>query len=255
MDDQRWPRLTLNLRNALRALHDRAERNRQGLFLAEGANLANAALVPSIVIIRTDATEADTQTAMNLAGRGSEVYQCSVRDMEVLAETKTPQSLLCVVPYVAERAVGDRVVVLDGVSDPGNVGTIIRTAAWFGWTDVILGRGCADLYNPKVVRSTAGALGSINVLRSRDLVDVLPQMLSHHQRIAAVPRGGQTPADILGNGQPVAVIIGSEAHGISTAVLEQCTMHVTIPGMGSVESLNAAIASAILCYEGRRLPA
>lgn len=254
MTEVRWTRLTLNLRNAIRALHDRAERDRREVFLAEGINAAHAPMTPSMVILRSDASEPEVLQAAALEQRGAEVYVCSSRDMQVMTDAKTPQSILCVVPYFRERPLGDRVVVLDGVSDPGNVGTIIRTAAWFGWTDVVLGLGCADLYNPKVVRSTVGAMSTVNVLRGRDLVATVPTELANHRRIAAVPRGGHLPADILQTTHPIAIVIGSEAHGIAPNVLHHCDATTTIPGVGSVESLNAAIASAILCYEGRKLP-
>lgn len=167
-----------------------------------------------------------------------------------MADAAAPQDILLVAPFFDEVPLGPRVVILDAVSDPGNVGTIIRSAVWFGCTDVVLGEGCADLYNPKVVRSTAGALARINVLRKRSIVDVVPE-LGQRPIIAATARGGAEPT-ALHDMSTWAMLIGSEAHGLHEDISALATMTITVPGGHGAESLNAAVAASILLYEARR---
>ena len=140
-------------------------------------------------------------------------------------------------------------IVLDAVSDPGNVGTIIRCAKWFGLTDVVLGDGCADLYNAKTMRAAAGAAFGINVIRKAQLFQFLDKV-TDIPIVATMPISGELPS-VLNGMEKFAIVIGSEAHGISHDVLSRCTRRVTIPGGNGVESLNAAVATALLCYEAR----
>jgi len=248
-------RLPQALRNDLRELRKAAVREAQRRYVAEGphlaADIAASTLVPEIVVVRNDADHATQEIAERLASRGASLYTCGSHDMDLITDAASPQPILCVMAYHPERPLGDRILALDAVSDPGNVGTMIRTAAWFGFTDVVLGTGCADLYNPKVMRSTAGAALVINVVRRRQL-DAWMASLDERPRVAAVARGGEPPA-ILHPMERFVVVIGSEAHGISPDNQRHCTHMVTIPGHSGVESLNAATAAAILCYEGRRV--
>lgn len=252
MDPARLPH---KLRQELRELRRSAVREAQRRYLAEGphlaADIAASDLPPFIVVIRDDADHAVREIADRLIARGAVGYVCGGNDLDLITDAATPQPIVCVMPYHPERPVGDRILALDAVADPGNVGTMIRTAAWFGFTDVVLGMGCADLYNPKVMRSTAGAALAINVVRRKQL-DAWMSSLDDRPRVAAVARGGEPPA-ILHPMERFVVVIGSEAHGISPDNQRHCTHMVTIPGHSGVESLNAATAAAILCYEGRRV--
>ena len=247
------PRLPYKLRNAIRELRKSGAREDLQQYMAEGphlaTDLARSGHVPRVVVVRDDATQEIQDVALRLLAKGAEVYACGQKDMERATDATTPQSIVCVMPFHPERPIGARVLALDAVSDPGNVGTMIRTAAWFGFTDVVLGMGCADLYNPKTMRSTAGAALVINVVRRRKLDDWMLS-LDDRPRIAAVARGGEDPS-LLASSEQFVLVIGSEAHGIATPVAKACTHHVTIPGSDGVESLNAAMAAAILCYEGR----
>ncbi|NQW30361.1 MAG: RNA methyltransferase [Ignavibacteria bacterium] len=243
--------LTHNLRNQIRDLKDASVRETQQQFVLEGiracTDVLNADAVPDTVVLRSDAKEQSIELADNFSARGSVVVQCGVKDMEKISQTKNAQDILCVLPYLVEKEIGDRVLVLDSVSDPGNVGTIIRTAAWFGLTDVILGEGCADLYNDKTIRSTAGSMFAVNILRKKNIYSTLAGLHSH-TKIATVARNGVLlrNAEVPGK---YAIVIGSEAHGLPKEVVQLCNVQVTIQGGHGTESLNAAIAAAILCYE------
>ncbi len=243
--------LTHNLRNHIRELRHASAREEQRQFVIEGVRacteIANGSAIPDFVVVRSDAKPDTLQMTQEFVERGSVVLQCSVKDMERMSQTKQPQDILCVMPFLVERELGDRVLVLESVTDPGNVGTIIRSAAWFGLTDVVLGEECADLYNPKTMRSAAGSMFAMNILRKVDVVNVLSTLASH-VKIGTVPRGGIRASQVEKN-TSFAMVIGSEANGLSAASLKLCDMLVTIPGGIGTESLNAAIAASILCYE------
>lgn len=136
-------------------------------------------------------------------------------------------------------------LVLDDIKDPGNLGTIIRTADWFGVKHIICSRNTVEIYNPKVVQSTMGSLSNVNVYYT-SIEDYLEQ--NKNITCYAAVLGGESIRSIPKEKTQI-VIIGNEANGIRSEVLKKCSKTVGILGSGSVESLNAAIATAILLYE------
>ena len=142
-------------------------------------------------------------------------------------------------------AAADRVVLLDGVQDPGNVGTVIRSAHAFG-AAVVLSGGCADLYNPKTVRATMGSLFHVRVAREVEAVEFLRSAHdAGFETIAAVPEGGEPPVS-MSEGRLV-ISVGAEGGGLSRRVVEACRRRVTVPSEAA--SLNAAMAASILLYQ------
>ncbi|MCX6140039.1 MAG: RNA methyltransferase [Candidatus Kapabacteria bacterium] len=249
-----YPRCPVNLRNAIRELHRAGHREDVRQFIIEGphacGDLQAAGIRPIAVIIRDDATLESLAIARAFLAQGADVFASGSKDMGLMADAAAPQDIIVLARFFEERPLGTRIVLLDAVSDPGNVGSIIRSAAWFGCTDVILGVGCADMYNPKVVRSAAGALARMNILRKKDLTTVVSS-LGGRPIIAAVAKDGLLPSG-LRELSSFALLIGSEAQGLATELLEVSTMRVTIPGGNGTESLNAAIAASILLYEVSR---
>jgi len=249
-------RCSHNLRNDVRALHNAREREDRRQFLAEGphaiSELMHAGIDPVVLVIADDADDHSLRVLTEAIARGVHSVACGRKDLGLMSTTQSPQSLLAVFDFLEESpTLGRRVVVLDGVSDPGNVGTIIRTAAWFGCSDVVLGSGCADVYNPKVVRSTAGSLAHVNVRRHAELLVEL-QRLKDRPILAAVVTGGE-PSHSIGGLHEFGFIVGSEAHGVSLDLIPFVTRQVTIPAVyGGGESLNASVATAILLHEFSR---
>lgn len=245
------------LRNAIRELHHAEAREERREFLVEGphacSDLLKAGLQVELLVIADDASK-ETQDCLELAIlTGVRCFAASSSELRRMGTTKTSQGVVMVISFLQTRELGNRIVALDGVSDPGNVGTIIRSASWFGCTDVVMSSDCADVYNPKVVRATAGALASINIIRRADLPSILSSHADVHA-IAAVAADGAPPSEIhLPDRWCLA--IGSEAHGVSHDVMTRCSIRTTIPRYGlGAESLNAAVAASILLYElaGRR---
>ncbi len=162
----------------------------------------------------------------------------------------TPAGPVGVFPFLDVPAgellsVSDRVVFLDGVQDPGNVGTIIRSAHAFD-AAAVLSKGCADLYNPKTVRATMGSLFHVRVARETESVEFLRS--AHEvgfETVAAVPEDGDAPPE-MPDGRLV-IAVGAEGAGLSRQTVEACRRRVTVPSKAA--SLNAAVAASILLYQ------
>ncbi len=181
-----------------------------------------------------------------------------------ISEEKSPEGVICVAKYIDKsqkiitiyndedflRMSGERIVLLESVRDPGNIGTVIRTAAAIGIDRLILSADCADIYNPKAVRASMGTLFN----QSIDRTDHLPQVVEGLQRAGRrVFAAALDPQAVrLGSFRPAAgdcVVIGNEGHGLSAELLAACRHKVYIPMSGRAESFNAAIAAGILMWE------
>ncbi len=210
----------------LAKLKQKKHREAERLFLAEGRNLVRES---SRLPLRTfDEPDAVTR----------------------LSTLTTPTGPVALFPFLDVRAEEllrstDLIVLLDGVQDPGNVGTTIRAAHAFG-AGVALSRGTADLYNPKTVRATMGSLFHAPVARELDATRFLDEAhAAGFASAAAMPVGGEAPAELpVGK---LVLVVGSEGAGLSEEVVGACFFRITIPVLAP--SLNAAVAASILLYE------
>jgi TrmH family RNA methyltransferase len=196
-----------------------------------------------------------------LEGAGIETLELKEGVLEKVGTTRTPQPVLAVVstPETDSAALArdGLVVVALAVSDPGNLGTMVRSAEAAGAAAILLGPGSVDAYNPKVVRASAGAIFGIPVVDAEsegwsavDALDALGEL--GRQRLGAVSTHqgvAHTDADFT---RPTAVVLGNEAHGIDAAVDGHLDGHVHIAMAGSAESLNVAMAATVLCFESAR---
>lgn len=168
-------------------------------------------------------------------------------ELEKIASYQTPNQVLAVFEQRDAQPVVDvtgLTLVLDDIRDPGNFGTIIRTADWFGIHNIICSEHSVDMYNPKVVQSTMASLGRVNIVYTP-----LPAWLATQSdipRYAAVINGDPIPSGSLAD--DIILVIGNESAGISESVRKQCNHTISIPKRGEAESLNAAVATAILLY-------
>ena len=176
--------------------------------------------------------------------------------MEKLAFTKTPQPIMAICHKPHHRLFNtnhQRYLLLDNIQDPGNLGTIVRTADAAGFDAVILGTGTVDLYNDKVLRSMQGSHFHIPVFQA-DLKDYLPMLKDKGVQVAvtALHRDSKDYT-ILQGSTDVAIVVGNEGQGVSDAVIDLADVVVTIPMFGKAESLNVAIASALLMYKTKEM--
>ncbi len=247
------PRATARQLKETADLSRRKHRDRTGFFVVEGLRSVFSALdagarVVSVFVTPESGWAAEVES--RLAGRAP-MLDVSSRDMAKLSDVTTPPGILAVVhkpepPDPDTPAV--RSLLLDGIQDPGNVGTLIRTAAWMGVNRILIGPGTADPFAPKVVRATMGGIWDVEIV---PLEDAAPWVVASRSRGAEawVADMDGTSADVWTPSLPSILVIGNEANGPSEAVRQACDAAVSIPLRGpgrGVESLNAAVAGAIL---------
>lgn len=236
----------------LRSLKDRKYRESSGLILVEGEVMILEALACGLIPhdVLTDEKHAATAEKVEAAGGRGLIVTREV--LEAVCETKTPQGICASFdtpkPVALEMLKG-AVVALDRVQDPGNVGTIWRTADAAGFGGIVFCEGCADPMSPKVLRSAMGSGFRLPFAR----VDTMPEALE------ALKALGKTVivSDLSGSdfyarerlGTDIVLVIGNEAHGISDAVRDTADKRYKLPMHGGAESLNAAIAAGILMYD------
>ncbi len=225
-------------------LHRARERRATGKTLLEGPGLLAAALDAGVIPDVVFALPEDEVTAQLAAEQGFELTPVEASALRRVSDTETPRGPVAVVAVPTPSPPSGRdMIVAWGLGDPGNVGTLIRTAAAFGW-DFGFTEGTADPWAPKVLRVGAGGhfrvaitpVESTTALEAAGLVTV-----------ATVVSGGVSPID-LGSG-PYALLVGEEVPGLPPDVVEQSAHRITIPMPGGMESLNAAIAAGIVIYE------
>jgi RNA methyltransferase, TrmH family len=244
---------------AARRLQRRRERDQTGRFLAEGPQAVRSALVADAVI-ELFGTAAALAKHADLAARAPLVSPVTDEAIAALAETVHPQGLVAVCRHldVPLRSVSARrlVAVAAGIKDPGNAGTVLRTADAAGAGAVIFAGEAVDPYNGKCVRASAGSLFHVDVVRERSVAEVVPALhAAGTQVLAATGYGSDSLDDLIDAGvlaAPTAWLFGSEAHGLAPDVLELADRRVRVPIYGGAESLNLAAAAAVCLYASAR---
>lgn len=189
--------------------------------------------------------------------------------MKHMSDTQTPQGILCVIAQTAfgiddilsagvfaGRTSSGRqphlVLMLEGLQDPGNLGTIFRTAEAAGVTGIIMSRDTVDIYNPKTIRSTMGSIYRVPFTYTDDICAAAKMMRKHGISIYAAYLGGSVPYERCSYTGDTAFMIGNEGNGLTEQAASCADSRVMIPMEGSVESLNAAVSAAVLLYEAHR---
>jgi len=250
-----------SLQTLVRDLHRRRGRERRGLALAEGVRLVEEAVDAGIRlrgVLVSPALEATTRgRALKslLVERGVTLEQVSEPELEKLADTEHPQGVLAVIeprPWRIEDirlAKGAVVIVLDGVQDPGNVGTILRTAHGLGAAGVVALPGTAELGNSKVMRGSMGALFRLPAITSEAEAFLAWAKRSGVELWTTATEGEPVNRLIVSDRPAVALVLGNEGAGVSPALASAARRRVAIPLASGVESLNVAVAAGILLYE------
>lgn len=230
---------------AWKALKDRKGRRESGCFLVEGRKMVEEALASAFdveaVLVQEGVSFPD--------GLTMPVYELPAHVLAAVCDTKTPQGIAAVVRMKEQSALGKHIVVLDGVQDPGNVGTIIRTADAAGLDGVLLSNQCADVFSPKVLRATMGSIFRMNLRTTDDLPGELTKLREKGYSILSSQLDGTPFYEREKVAEQFALVIGNEGNGVSEQVQQTATHRVRLPMRGGAESLNAAIAAAIMMYE------
>ncbi len=235
-------------------------RRQAGQFLVEGSRICQDALNASREIEAAFLSETfssdnrwPTFRAM-LDERNIPWRILPERHFQKISDTPSPQGIALVLTLPAPQDIVKQledcnfILALQSVRDPGNLGTLIRTADWYGVQGILLSEDCVDPFNSKVVRSTMGSLFHLPVYQDVNFQELLPQLQKEGFRIVttALKNGKGLPA--LQIRQPAIILLGSEAHGLSDDLLSQSDDVITIPGFGQAESLNVAIAGGVIMH-------
>ena len=240
----------------LRDLQKARARRESGLFLAESVKMVREAIDLSLCrTLIVDAKRAGEYGELIDAAqeKGCDVLLVTAAIMQAISEAKTPQGVCCTVeiPTQPKEIGGNLIVAMDGVQDPGNVGTILRTADAAGFDGALLSGACADLYGAKTLRATMGSVFRVPVRRTDDLAAELEAMKARGYAVVATELGGADFYVHCPHSKAV-LVIGSEGNGVSGAVRAVATHHLALPMRGGAESLNAAVAAGIMIYEMAR---
>lgn len=249
----------------IKRLSSRKLRDQEGKFVIEGVRFLEEALDAAWPI---DAALFSPRLELTLRGQrlldrldllGLPLMQVTDVLMRELADTETPQGVLAIARrreeprlMVPEPPRANLALLVDGLQDPGNLGTIIRTADAVGAGSLVLLKGTVDLYNPKVLRATMGSLFHLPMIQAADRNEVISTFKAAGYALAVGdPAGDKEPSGVDFT-EPTLLVIGSEAKGAGPDLLKQARWRVRIPMPGRAESLNAAVAAGILMYEALR---
>ncbi len=236
-------------------------REKEGKFLIEGLRLCEEALLSGwkveLLLFTSDFIRSRRGKKLVEGFREKEIELLALRrkDLEKLSEEKNPQGVMAIVrkrKFLLEKTFLKNVFLLlglDNIRDPGNLGTIIRTADSAGVDGVLLSKGCVELYNPKVVRSTMGSVFHLPLIEGLDLKEIIPVLKSSGFKIfASEVREGKDYSKVKYPDR-ICLLVGSEATGIDEKLLNLSDERIRIPIYGKAESLNASVAAGILLYE------
>ncbi len=245
---------------AVSALMKKAEhRNKEGLFVIEGPRMF--AEIPADRLVRVYATEKFLRENRSLqqAAVNGLVDTVTEEVLRAMSDTRTPQGVLALVKQyryslssILRQQGTAHLMLLEAIQDPGNLGTILRTGEAAGITGVIIGGRSADIYSPKVIRSTMGSVFRVPFVETDDLGAAVAEVKKAGVRLAAAHLEGSVEYDAPDYTGPIGFVVGNEAAGLSPQTAEMADVCVRIPMYGSVESLNAAVAASVLMYEAAR---
>lgn len=237
------------------------ERRKDGIFLAEGIKMFEEAPEERILEVYLSADVESklrerTHIFEKLQRLGYEVVSDEV--FAKMSDTQTPQGILTVLrrmEYDLEKLLEQPkplFVLLENLQDPGNLGTIVRTGEGAGITGVIMSDRTVDIYNPKTIRATMGSIYRVPFLYVNDLGEVMRKLHQKGIHTYAAHLQGSNYYDSFSMQEPTAFLIGNEGNGLSKELADMAQSYLKIPMEGQVESLNAAVAAALLMYEAHR---
>ena len=250
------------IKETVALLAKKKERDRRGLFVVEGGKMFGETPVERIsrvYLAQSAEKEMTAQYGDKLSGLSSEIVTDEV--FARMSGTVTPQGILCLVRqqhYNIEEILRDSdkkqmlFILLEDIQDPGNLGTIFRTAEAAGADGVIMSSRTADIYNPKTIRSTMGAVFRVPFLYTEDISSVIRMLQERGTSVYAAHLRAEVFYDAYDYRQSTAFLIGNEANGLREETADCADALLGIPMEGKVESLNAAVASSILLYEAYR---
>jgi TrmH family RNA methyltransferase len=236
---------------AVKRLHEKKYREESGLFLVQGEKSVSELLASDFSLEHVYATHAFSETYALPPNKTTLVHEDELRSLSTLesntaalaiARQKTDAALG---EIVASLSTSPLILALDTIRDPGNFGTIIRTADWFGVTHIICSPTTVDFYNPKVISATMGSFTRMSISYF-NLQEALTALKPHLDAIYGCVMDGSDVHTIEATGKPCCIVLGSESHGIGPEIEKMLTERITIPKKGHAESLNVGIAAGVV---------
>ena len=225
----------------LSKLLNKKYRDIEGKFIVEGEHLVEEAYKSDklLEIIKTEDYECDIDVP---------ITNVTYEVIKKLSNTMNPQRIMGIVSKLDEKEMGNKVLIIDELQDPGNLGTIIRSCVAFNIDTIILSENTVDLYNDKVIRSSEGMLFKINILK-RNIEKIINDLKNNNYKIYGTKVTNGTNLKDTEFPSKLAFIVGNEGNGVRKEILDLCDEYIYIPMNNNCESLNVAIATSIILYE------
>ena len=216
-------------------------RDMEGKFLVEGEHLVEEAFKSGLLleVIKCEDVLGEYDVPTTLV-----TYEV----IKKLSNTINPQRIIGVVKKIPEKELGNRILILDDIQDPGNLGTIIRSSLAFNIDSVVLSNNSVDMYNDKVIRSSEGMIFHLNIVR-RDIKELINELHDMNYKIYGTKVDGGTNVDKIDVSNKYALVMGNEGNGVKEDILNMCDDYLYIKMSDKVESLNVGVATSIILYE------
>ena len=241
----------------IRKLKDKKYRDESNEYIIEGTNLIEEAVkekakIKKVIICENTTKTYELPTNIRLEIAKYECIYISEKIFNLITQVTNPQGIMAIVEKTTKEDeidyTQDLIVMLDDIQDPGNLGTILRTIDSIGLKQIIVSKETADAFNPKVVRSTMGAIFRIKIIESENLIDTIKNIKKHHFKLIVTSlQTDNTIYDI--NYNKKIIVIGNEGNGVSKEIQDMADEKIKIPMLGKTESLNASVATGIVLYE------
>lgn len=241
----------------IKKLADKKYRDKNNCYIVEGIKLVEEAIKEEADIEKIIICEESTHTSEISKNLMYEIakYDCvyvTEKIFKTLTQVMNPQGIMAIIKKGAERPHikynEDIIVALDDIQDPGNLGTILRTVDSIGLKQIIVSKGTADAYNPKVVRSTMGAIFRVEIIEVENLKETIEAMKRNNYELVVTSLQTESSIYDIDYNKKI-IVIGNEANGVSKEIQDMADRKIKIPMLGKTESLNASVATAIILYE------
>jgi TrmH family RNA methyltransferase len=233
----------------IKSLHQKKYRKEHGLFIVEGIKSIKE-FIQSSYQIHTIFYNSEQYNLLPKLPANINLFEVKNAELDKISTLQTPQGFLALVHIPKNKELDLKelknqfTLVLDGVQDPGNMGTIIRTADWFGFKNIICSADCVEVFNPKTVQATMGSLSRVNIYEA----DLQALLTANTIPVFGALLDGESIYKTQWGAEGL-IILGNEGQGISPEVIKKINKPVTIPRIGEAESLNVAVSAAIFCAE------
>lgn len=227
----------------LKKLQNKKYRDETNMFLVETKHLVKEAYdsgyLDELLVLEGSTFSLDVKT-----------NYISENVLKYLSLMPSPSEVIGICKKREEKLNGNKILILDDIQDPGNLGTIIRSSVAFGVSTIVLSKGCADVYSDKVIRASQGMIFKVNIIRS-DIKEIVNKLKAEDYKILGTKVDGGKEIKSVSKSEKFAIIMGNEGNGVSKEILNMCDEYIYIPMNKNCESLNVGVATSIILYELR----